>query len=89
MDIQVGFSTSAPDLTSVISLSEYFGDISINRTDFFANMIKANQHQVRQTWQLLEKPIDKNAWKTNAHSVNIKYERKQNKVRVKRSTQIP
>ncbi|KAI8333486.1 peptidase M13, N-terminal domain-containing protein [Choanephora cucurbitarum] len=35
MDIQVGFSTSAPDLTSVISLSEYFGDISINRTDFF------------------------------------------------------
>ncbi|KAI8366512.1 hypothetical protein BD560DRAFT_400554 [Blakeslea trispora] len=80
IDVQVGFSTSRPNLTSVISLSEYFGDISINQTDFFANMIESNQHQVRQTWRLLGKPIDRNAWKKNAHSVEIEYEVKQNKL---------
>lgn len=80
----MGFSTSKPDIRSVISLSEYFSDVTMDPTDFFGNMIKSNRHQVKQQiWGVLEQAtIDKNAWKVNAQSVQVSYNRELNKVMI-------
>ncbi|KAI8047518.1 uncharacterized protein B0P05DRAFT_565796 [Gilbertella persicaria] len=79
MEFQIGFPS---DLQSVISLSDYLGPIQMDKTDFFGNMMRSNQHQVKQTWQLLQQPIDRHAWKVNAHSVKMAYDRELNKVMI-------
>ncbi|CAO3620319.1 unnamed protein product [Mucor hiemalis] len=82
MEFQVGFSTLQPDVRSVISLSEYFGDITVDKKDFFGNIIISNRHQVRhQLWEALEeKRFDWSAW--NAQSVRVSYNKELNKVMI-------
>lgn len=82
MEFQVGFSTLQPDVRSVISLSEYFGDITVDKKDFFGNVIISNRHQVRhQLWEALEeKRFDWSAW--NAQSVRVSYNKELNKVMI-------
>ncbi|GAA5810859.1 hypothetical protein MFLAVUS_004287 [Mucor flavus] len=84
MEFQVGFSTSKPNILSAISLSEYFSDVSMDRTDFFHNMIRSNKHQVKQqVWNVIkETTIDKNSWKMNAQSVQVSYNKELNKVMI-------
>jgi predicted metalloendopeptidase len=81
MEFQVGYSTSKPDTSSVISLSEYFSDVIIEKADFFGNMMKSNKHQVKQEIFKKDKNFDKNTWKqVNAQSVQVSYNKKLNKV---------
>lgn len=56
----------------------------MNRKDFFGNMIKSNRHQVKQQiWGVLQQDkIDKNAWKVNAQSVQVSYNKELNKVMI-------
>ena len=43
--------------------------------------MRNNKHHVRQTWKSLSQiSIDKHAWKINAQSVDISYNRELNKV---------
>ncbi|KAL7320453.1 hypothetical protein PS15m_000342 [Mucor circinelloides] len=81
VEFEVGYSTAEPSIRSVISLAEYFGDVVIDKGDFFGNMMRNNKHRVRQTWASLSQiSIDKHAWKVNAQSVDISYNRELNKV---------
>lgn len=85
IEFQVGFSTGAKaDIQSVISLSEYFGQVSMDPSDFFGNLVRSNQHQVKQeVWRVLEQAkMDKAAWKINAQSVEVAYDKVLNKVMI-------
>lgn len=77
MQFQVGYSA---DVKSVVSLADTFGDITIHADDFFGNRMRCQQHQIRQLWQQLDHPIDKQRWDLNAQSTNIFYDKEQNKV---------
>lgn len=82
VEFEVGYSTAEPSINNVISLAEHFGDVAIGKDDFFGNMMRNNRHRVRQTWaSLSQMSIDKHAWKVNAQSVDISYNRELNKVR--------
>lgn len=83
MEFQVGYSTLKPDVRSVISLSEYLGDINVDKKDFFGNVIASDQHQVRHgLWEALaEKRFDPSAaW--NAQSVRVSYSKELNRVMI-------
>ncbi|KAF1799662.1 hypothetical protein FB192DRAFT_1286821 [Mucor lusitanicus] len=80
VEFEVGYSTAEPSINNVISLAEHFGDVAIGKDDFFGNMMRNNRHRVRQTWaSLSQMSIDKHAWKVNAQSVDISYNRELNK----------
>jgi predicted metalloendopeptidase len=83
IEFQVGYSNSQPDIQSVISLSEYFGDINMNPNDFFGNMMKSNKLQVKQhVWHALEEPTrNKPTW--NPQSTRVSYNKELNQVRKK------
>ncbi|KAI8647014.1 hypothetical protein BD408DRAFT_409052 [Parasitella parasitica] len=81
IEFEIGFSTAEPSIHNVISLAEYFGDVVIVKDSFFDNMMRNNKHRVRQTWRSLSQTtVDKHAWKINAQSVDISYNRELNKV---------
>ncbi|KAI9359448.1 hypothetical protein BD770DRAFT_409694 [Pilaira anomala] len=86
IEFQIGFSTSSnPNIQSVISLSEYFRQVSMDPNDFFGNLVRSNQHQVKQqVWNVLEQSsrLDKEAWKLNAQSVQVVYHKELNKVMI-------
>jgi predicted metalloendopeptidase len=78
----VGYSTSSPDVTSAISLSEYYRDVKVDKDDFFGNVVRANKHDLKQTWLQLGKPIDRNAWNVNPQSVTPTFNKELNKVNI-------
>jgi predicted metalloendopeptidase len=78
----VGYSTSSPDVTSAISLSEYYRDVKVDKDDFFGNVVRANKHDLKQTWLQLGKPVDRNAWNVNPQSVTPTFNKELNKVNI-------
>lgn len=64
------FDVMASD-ESIVTLSEYFGDIEIQKEDFFGNMLRNRLHSTRAMWKSLVKPSSV-LWK-NPQSVEIQH----------------
>lgn len=77
MQFQIGYTE---EIQSVLLLSEYFSDMRMNKKDFFGNMIKSNQHQVKQQFYHMG-PFNQHTI-LNAQNVQVSYSKELNKVRV-------
>ncbi|ORX49389.1 zincin [Hesseltinella vesiculosa] len=70
---KVGYPTQSPDVTSPISLSEYYSGLHIDRDDFFNNYVQTVKFQVKQQWDKVGKKTDKQVWLMNPQEVNAYY----------------
>lgn len=70
---KIGYPTRSPDITNAGELQEFYSNISISASTYFANKLSVVTHDVRETWSQVGKPVDKDAWEMSAQTVNAYY----------------
>ena len=77
---KIGYPTQSPDITNAGELQQYYSNISISATTYFANKLSVVTHDVRESWSQLGKPVDKDAWEMSAPTVNAYYNPPMNEI---------
>ncbi|KAH0372742.1 peptidase family M13, partial [Aureobasidium melanogenum] len=70
---KIGYPTQSPDITNAGELQQYYSNISIAATTYFANKLSVVKHDVRESWSQVGKPVDKDEWGMSAQTVNAYY----------------
>ncbi|KAI9282166.1 hypothetical protein BY458DRAFT_497397 [Sporodiniella umbellata] len=70
---KIGYPDTSPNVLSPISLSEYYGDLEINSTDFFKNHLNCLQLSIRQEWSQIGYKTDRKKWTTKPQEVSTYY----------------
>ncbi|KAH0348155.1 peptidase family M13, partial [Aureobasidium melanogenum] len=70
---KIGYPTQSPDITNAGELQQYYSNISISGTTYFANKLSVVRHDVRESWSQVGKPVDKDEWGMSAQTVNAYY----------------
>ncbi|KAI7888088.1 uncharacterized protein EV154DRAFT_426255 [Mucor mucedo] len=67
---KVGYPDTSPNVMSPVSLSGYYGDLSLDKEDYFGNFLNARQFGIAQEWQQVGKTPDRSKWLMNPQEVN-------------------
>lgn len=73
IDQKIGYPTSNPNILDPNALKEYYSEVTISNTTFFANKIQVAQFETRQTWNKLGKPTRHDEWGMTVPTVNAYY----------------
>jgi endothelin-converting enzyme len=52
----------SPDIMDPTALRNYYKDVTVSPDSFFQNAISIIKFGVRERWNALGKPVDKNEW---------------------------
>ncbi|KAI8983130.1 hypothetical protein BDB01DRAFT_843391 [Pilobolus umbonatus] len=67
---KVGYPDESPDIMSPVSLSEYYGDLSMEEDDYFGNYMNSRRWSVGEEWRQVGKAPDRSKWYMNPQEVN-------------------
>lgn len=78
---KIGYPDSTPDLMSPVSLSGYYGELSLDPKDYFGNYVNARKFGILEEWRQVGKTPDRKKWFMNPQEVNAYYNPSFNEVR--------
>lgn len=70
---KIGYPDTSPNIMSPVSLSGYYGDLSIDADDYFGNYLNAREFSVAKSWTDIGKSPDLARWGMNPQEVNAYY----------------
>lgn len=70
---KIGYPTKSPDIMDPKDLQGYYKDLKLAKDSYFANAVYMRQLSVRQGWQALGHPVDRDEWGMTVPTVNAYY----------------
>lgn len=70
---KIGYPDQSPNITSPVSLHEYYAGVTILADAFFENTLSVIKTFNRKAWEKLSKPIDRAEWDMTPPTVNAYY----------------
>ncbi|CEP19874.1 hypothetical protein [Parasitella parasitica] len=70
---KVGYPDASPDIMSPVSLSGYYGELSLADDDYFGNYVNARKFGILDEWRQVGKTPDRSKWLMNPQEVNAYY----------------
>lgn len=70
---KIGYPDRSPNITSPISLSDYYSSVVISPTTYFENYVSVSKTFVRKAWEKLAEPTDHFEWDMTPPTVNAYY----------------
>ncbi|KAI8638269.1 hypothetical protein BD408DRAFT_423262 [Parasitella parasitica] len=70
---KVGYPDASPDIMSPVSLSGYYGELSLAGDDYFGNYVNARKFAILDEWRQVGKTPDRSKWLMNPQEVNAYY----------------
>lgn len=67
---KVGYPDTSPDVMSPVSLSGYYGELNLDKKDYFGNFVNARKFGVLEQWRQVGKTPDRSKWLMNPQEVN-------------------
>ncbi|KAL1923709.1 uncharacterized protein VTP21DRAFT_8689 [Calcarisporiella thermophila] len=71
---KIGYSTNTPDVLKPSSIQKFYEGLEVNKSEYFANQLRASQWGAAKQLADFGKPVDKSVWSMNPHTVNAYYQ---------------
>lgn len=81
---KIGYPDTTPDIMSPVSLSGYYGELSLDSEDYFGNYVNSRKFGILEEWRQVGKTPDRRKWFMNPQEVNAYYNPSFNEVSLER-----